>query len=193
MGVPAPVAPLAGTAEKVVAQAACARAGLDGGPGVAVAAAAAAGRGRGLVARRRRGTSVVGSWAASVSSPIAVASAAPVVAAAAIVSSSSSSSSSSSAAVAAGRAGGTASPAPASASASAIFAVVDAARASHDVRAVHGLHSLRRRVGVGEGDEAEAPGPPGLPVGDDLVVREGRRGRGVRGRSIGLGFGLNAR
>jgi hypothetical protein len=25
------------------------------------------------------------------------------------------------------------------------------------------------------------------------VVREGRRGRGVRGRSIGLGFGLNAR
>ena len=129
-----------------------------------------------MVARRRRGTSVVGPGAASPPVVVAVASAAPVVAAAAIVSSSSSSSSSSSA-VAAGRAGRTASPAPASASASAIFAVVDAARASHDVRAVHGLHGLRRRVGVGEGDEAEAPGPPGLPVGDDLVVREGRRGR----------------
>ena len=133
----------------------------------------------------------MGSGAASPPVVVAVASAAPVVSAAAIVSSSSSSSSS--AAVAAGRAWRTASPASASGPASAIFAVVDAARASHDVRAVHGLHGLRRRVGVGEGDEAEAPGPPGLPVGDDLVVREGRRGRGVRGRSIGLGFGLNAR
>jgi len=58
--------------------------------------------------------------------------------------------------------------------ATAILAEVYAARASHDVGAVHRLHRRRRRGRVGEGDEAETPGPAGLPVGDDLTGEEGR-------------------
>ena len=62
----------------------------------------------------------------------------------------------------------------------AILAEVYAARASHDVGAVHRLHRRRRRGRVGEGDEAETPGPAGLPVGDDLTGEEGRGTERIR-------------